>query len=214
MQYSPKTVSVQDLVENPWNSNKMSPENEAKLDQSIMRFGMYKPIIVRKVGKKFEIIGGAHRFQSAKRLGMEEVPVIDLGEVDDKKAKEIGLVDNGRYGSDDAMALSEILRDIGKDEDISAFLPYTSKEIESIFAASEINFDTLDIQDDEVPIGMESSSGGPAYQIMRFKVTVEDAEAISLLIEKVQMANGLDKSDALTNAGDALVHILLRNKNE
>lgn len=192
----------------------MSPENEAKLDQSLMRFGMYKPIIVRKLGSKFEILGGAHRFQSAKRLGMEEIPVIDLGEVDDKKAKEIGLVDNGRYGADDAVALSEILKDIGKDEDISAFLPYTSKEIESIFAATEINFDTLDVSDDQEITLDDNASGGPVYQILRFKVTGEDAESITQLIEKVQKSQGLDKSDALTNAGDALVHILLRGRND
>jgi hypothetical protein len=47
---------------------------------------------------------------------------------------------------------------------------------------------------------------------MRFKISLGDAEAISALIEKIQKRHGLTASDELTNAGDALVHILLRKE--
>ncbi|MFH3733079.1 chromosome partitioning protein ParB, partial [Acinetobacter baumannii] len=46
------------------------------------------------------------------------------------------------------------------------------------------------------------------HQIMRFKVPIEDVDAITKLIEKTIKAQGFTESDSLTNAGDALVYLL------
>lgn len=63
------------------------------------------------------------------------MPVINLGKISDKKAKEIGLVDNGRYGADDTLRLAELLEELGDMKELSSFMPYDSGELESIFSA-------------------------------------------------------------------------------
>jgi ParB/RepB/Spo0J family partition protein len=210
MQYEHLEVDVKRLRPNPWNTNVVSPDNETKLDESLKRFGIFKPILARQVGKELEILGGQHRWEAAKRLGIATVPVINLGALDDATAKEIGLVDNGRYGVDDAEGLASLLKNLGKPSELATFLPYSDKELEVIFKTDELDFDSLDIDgdDDEIELKPTEVSLGPTHQIMRFKLPVEDAEWVSSLISKVVKSQGLTDSDSLTNAGDALVHIL------
>jgi len=216
MQYQHQLVDTTKLHPNPWNSNVVSPENEAKLDESLRRFGVYKPIVVRTLPDgRLEIIGGQHRWESAKRLGLKQVPVVNLGEIPDSTAKEISLVDNGRYGVDDATALAEILKSLGSNEELATFLPYSEKELSAIFSTADLDLEALDIKEDteEIDLSVEAASG-PVYQIMRFKIRAEDAERISALIENVQKMQGFTEADALTNAGDALVYLLLNRDHD
>lgn len=203
-------IPVGDLSPNPWNTNIVTPENELKIEESLKRFGMFRPIVVRTLedGSK-EILGGEHRWGVAKKLGYKTVPVIDLGVISDKKAKEIGLVDNGRYGEDDALALSELLKEIGNSEDLTSFLPYSGDELEGIFATSSISLDDLDIpEDDGRTPELPSVKGVQTHQIMRFKVPVEDAEFVQKLVESTMKHQDFTKDDSMTNAGNALVHLL------
>lgn len=203
-------VPVGDLKPNPWNTNIVTPENETKIEQSLKRFGMFRPIIVRTLedGSK-QILGGEHRWGVAKKLGYKTIPVIDLGNISEKKAKEIGLVDNGRYGEDDTLALSELLKDLGEAEEFLSFLPYSGDELESIFATSSISLDDLDIpEDDGRTSDLPAIKGTQTHQIMRFKIPVEDSEFIQRLVELTMKNQGYTNDDQMTNAGNALVHLL------
>lgn len=202
-------IDPRELRPNPWNSNYVAPENEAKLKESIRRFGVYKPIICRTVDDRLEILGGEHRARAAAEMGIETVPVVDLGAVSDKKAKEIGLADNGRYGDDDLLKLSKLLTEIGG-EDAATFLPFDEKDLASIFAISKIDIDDLELPG-EKPTEFEPLPDARAtltHQFLRFKVPLADAEAVSQLIEMVIKAKGYDKEkDSLAAAGMALVDI-------
>ena len=135
MEHAVRTIKISDLFPNPWNTNVVSPENQSKIEESIKRFGMFKPLVVRTLSDgRLEILGGQHRWEAAKALGIEQVEVVDLGEIDDKKAKEISLVDNGRYGVDDGLRLSELLRELG---DVEEYLPYSEADLNQIFIGSE-----------------------------------------------------------------------------
>ena len=209
MDYLSQDVAIGDLQPNPWNPNKMSAEHEAKLDKSIEEFGLYKPIVVRTLpGGQLEILGGQHRWEAAKRMGMTAVPVANLGDIGDDKAKKVGLVDNGRYGIDDAGLLAGLMKDLGDIDDLAGFLPYTSAEIDDLFTATDIDLDTLDIPDDEIDLPDVDDAKTNPTQIMRFKIQPEDAEFIEKMVGKVMKRQGFKDSDALTNAGDALVYIL------
>lgn len=198
------------LSPNPWNTNMVSPENEAKLEESIKRFGMFKPIVVRELEDgAIEILGGEHRCQVAVKLGFKEVPVINLGQIDDNQAKEIGLVDNGRYGSDDTLQLASLLGDLGiSAEELSTFMPYSESEFATIFSSVNIELDDLDLPDDMESPSMPSTKPQQTHQIMRFKVPVDDAQAVSDLIERTMKEQRYTDEDSLSNAGNALVHLL------
>lgn len=197
------------LAPNPWNTNIVSSENQQKLEASVKRFGMFKPIVVREVDGKLQIIGGEHRWDAARALGHAEVPVVNLGRISDKKAKEIGLVDNGRYGADDTLQLAQLLDGLGVQADeLSSFMPYSESDFASIFSSVNISLDDLDLPDDaETPI-VPATKPAQTHQIMRFKVPVDDVGAITDLIEKTMKEQRYTDEDSLSNAGHALVHLL------
>lgn len=202
-------VPVGALSANPWNTNVVTPENEAKIEASLKRFGFFRPVLAREHEGSLQILGGEHRWTVAKRLGYKTVPVINLGHLDDQKAQEIGLVDNGRYGEDDALALSELLKGLGGTDDLLTFLPYSGDELESLFSSSSIALDELDIPDDDGSIPeLPAMKEKQTHQIMRFKVPVEDVDFIQRLVESTMRAQGFTGDDSMTNAGNALVHLM------
>lgn len=197
------------LKPNPWNTNVVSPNNEEKLEESIKRFGMFKPVIVRELSSgELQIIGGEHRAMAAKRLGIKEIPVVNLGKITEKKAKEIGLVDNGRYGADDTLQLAELLEGLGSVEELSVYMPYAESDLASIFSSVNIALDDLDIPEDldEQP-KLPATKPLQTHQIMRFKVPVDDVANITDLIERVMKTQKFTDGDSLENAGDALVFV-------
>ena len=64
-----------------------------ELANSIKADGVIQPIVVRKVGDKYEIIAGERRFRASKLAGLEKVPII-VKNVSDRKARELALVEN------------------------------------------------------------------------------------------------------------------------
>ncbi len=209
---APKIVSglidPKQLKPNPWNTNVVSPSNEAKLEESIKRFGMFKPVVVRTLADgTLEILGGEHRAMVASRMGIKEIPFVNLGTITDKKAKEIGLVDNGRYGTDDTLQLAELLEGIGTVEELASYMPYAESDLASIFSSVNIALDELDLPDeDDLPVAPKEKPV-QTHQIMRFKVPVDDVAMVTDLIERVMKLQKFTESDSLANAGDALVHV-------
>lgn len=64
-----------------------------ELANSIKADGVIQPIVVRKVGDKYEIIAGERRFRASKLAELEKVPII-VKNVSDRKARELALVEN------------------------------------------------------------------------------------------------------------------------
>lgn len=205
------------LRPNPWNTNFVSPENEEKLLASMRRFKLFKPITVREIDEDgetvYEIIGGEHRWQCAVKLGFDEVPVMNLGPIDDVEAKEISLADNARYGSDDTTALAALLSDLS--DNFQDFLPFTDADVKSIFAATDIALDDLDLDDVlEEPTSPDlknepAPKPAKTHSVMHFRVTNADAERIAEIIGRVKKDQGFTAEDDLSNAGNALAYLLI-----
>lgn len=206
-------LDVSELHSNEWNTNVVTPENEDRIKASLERFGMFRPIIARQIKGEagYEILGGEHRWKVASKLGYETIPVINLGYIDDKKAKEISLVDNGRYGEDDTLMLAELLKDLGDADDLMSFMPYTHDELTNIFASSEIAFDDLgfdDNEDENTPPLTIAEKAIQTHNIMRFKIPVEDSKFIEMLVDATMKKQGFTDDDSMMNAGNAIVHLL------
>lgn len=86
-------VAVSSLQRNP--SNPQSRVADEELIQSIDQYGIRTPLLVKTNGApdKFVIIAGERRWDAAKRLKLDEVPVI-VTEFDGKDADAFILVDN------------------------------------------------------------------------------------------------------------------------
>lgn len=208
------------VTPSPWNANVVSHENEEKLRASIERNGMFKPILVRVIeGGVLECIGGWHRCEQAIELGYTEVPAMNLGTISDEKAKEISLADNARYGIDDTLKLSEILGELDTGA-IENILPWTQRDIAALTASLSVDIDNLELDEPVIPDADEDepadkpSKPMKTHQNLRFRNSIQDAARISELVTRTMNEQGFTKEDDLTNAGDALAFLLLKDEDD
>jgi ParB family chromosome partitioning protein len=64
-----------------------------ELAQSIRASGIIQPLVVRKIGSRYQLIAGERRWRAAQRAQLLRVPVV-LREVSDEQALELTLVEN------------------------------------------------------------------------------------------------------------------------
>lgn len=87
-------VPIKDVIPNP--NQPRTHFDEALLDElseSIKAHGVLQPLLVRKRGKKYEIIAGERRYQASLRAGLEKLPVI-VRDVNDQEMLELALIEN------------------------------------------------------------------------------------------------------------------------
>jgi len=203
------------LKANPWNPNSVDPINQMKLEASIKKDGIKRPVVVRTLADgSLEIIGGQHRTLAAINLRMELVPIINRGEISDAQAKKETLLDNYRYGSDDIFKFTELLQDpdLGSADELLATMPIDEEELASYF--SHLTSDDLSVDIDaaleDKPEEAKIDLATPArtHQIIRFRVSIEDSANIAELMKATRAEQGFTESDDMTNDGDALVYLL------
>jgi ParB family transcriptional regulator, chromosome partitioning protein len=65
----------------------------AELAQSIQASGIIQPLVLRKIGARFQLLAGERRWRAAQQAGLSRVPAV-IREVTDEAALEITLVEN------------------------------------------------------------------------------------------------------------------------
>ena len=80
------------------------------LINSIKEKGLLHPIVVRPMGGKFEVVSGARRFESCKRLKLVKVPC-HIVELDDKEAFEISILENVQRKSLETLEEAQAFKD-------------------------------------------------------------------------------------------------------
>jgi ParB family chromosome partitioning protein len=98
-QMAPEDASQRELPLGQLVPNRAQPRTQldetalAELAESLRQHGMVQPIVVRKVGDRFEIIAGERRWRAARKAGLAMVPVVGK-EVPDDRLLEFALVEN------------------------------------------------------------------------------------------------------------------------
>lgn len=64
-----------------------------ELADSIREHGIIQPLVLRRVGDKFEIIAGERRYKAATLVGLKAVPAI-ITDLDDNESAEVAVVEN------------------------------------------------------------------------------------------------------------------------
>lgn len=110
-------IAVDKIVRNPKQPRTHFDESElSDLAASIEQVGVLQPIIVRPVGKGYEIIAGERRYQAARRVGLKTVPTI-VKEIDDDASLELALIENIQRSDlnsiEEARAYKELLARTG-----------------------------------------------------------------------------------------------------
>ena len=83
-----------DILPNRFQPRKYFDEEEIlQLAESIKEHGVINPIIVRKLGDKFELVAGERRYKANILAGNDNIPAIIM-DVNDKESSEIAVVEN------------------------------------------------------------------------------------------------------------------------
>ena len=64
-----------------------------ELSESIKEHGIIQPLVLRRVGDKFEIIAGERRFKAATLAGLTSVPAV-ISDLDDNESAEVAIIEN------------------------------------------------------------------------------------------------------------------------
>ncbi len=87
-------IDLQKLVVNPFQPRKtFDDETIEELAQSIVEHGIIQPIVVRKKGKKYEIVVGERRYRAAKLANLLEIPAI-VREMTEEQMMEVAILEN------------------------------------------------------------------------------------------------------------------------
>ena len=88
------SVSTNDVIAGKYQPRtEFEPEALQALADSIKEKGVLQPLLVRKVGDKYELIAGERRWRASKQAGLTEVPVV-IKDLSDKEVLETALVEN------------------------------------------------------------------------------------------------------------------------
>ena len=123
-------LSVETLIPYAKNARTHSDEQVAQIAGSIKEFGFNNPVLVDKDNS---IIAGHGRLMAARKLGMDKVPVVQLGHMTEAQRKAYVLADNRialNSGWDTGM-LSLELQDLKDDIDLS-LLGFDPDELDAL----------------------------------------------------------------------------------
>ncbi len=128
-------VPISLLHESEYNPRRMTEDQERHLTESIKRFGLSSPLIVNKFkGRENILISGHQRYKIAKKIGMNEVPVVYL-ELDPKSEQELNLRFNANICEWNTDLLKELdlklILDVGFDDQTLSDMWDSALEIEN-----------------------------------------------------------------------------------
>lgn len=87
-------IFIEDIIPNRFQPRLTFDEKALQeLSDSIKVHGVIQPLVLRKVGNKYEIIAGERRYKASCMAGLKKVPAI-VRELTDNESAEIALIEN------------------------------------------------------------------------------------------------------------------------
>lgn len=90
----PARIDIRQIDSNPFQPRQDFGDAELdSLADSLRSHGLLQPLVVRRVGERYQLVAGERRLRAAARAGWTEVP-IQLVEADDRQTAELAIVEN------------------------------------------------------------------------------------------------------------------------
>jgi ParB family transcriptional regulator, chromosome partitioning protein len=91
---TPAKLAIDAIEPNPLQPRRVFEDARlAELSQSILANGIIQPLVVRKVGERYQLVAGERRWRASKLAGLKEVPVV-VQEISDEHLLEVTLIEN------------------------------------------------------------------------------------------------------------------------
>ncbi len=114
---TPGTVAIDSIDPNPLQPRRtFQSERLSELAQSIRANGIIQPLVVRRVGDRYQLVAGERRWRAAKLAGVADVPVV-VENIPDDRLLEITLIENIQREDlnpiETAVAFDRLSRELG-----------------------------------------------------------------------------------------------------
>lgn len=87
-------IAIEDIIPNRFQPRLVFDDASLNdLSASIKEHGIIQPLVVRRLGDKYEIVSGERRYRAAMMAGLTTVPAI-LSNIDDKTSAEVAISEN------------------------------------------------------------------------------------------------------------------------
>lgn len=182
-------VPIERIAPNAYNTNRLEREDQARLQNSIEKFGIVEPIVVRIMeNDSFEIIGGEHRFKRLQKMGKKEV-LCSIVNLDDSDAMLLSEVLNNLRGSPDKAKQSELYKILTS--------KFDEKQLQSVLPFTQSDIKTLIDNIQEAPAAAARAIQDEETLVLKISVTKSQADVISRAFEAIS------KKENLTNMSNA-----------
>lgn len=204
-------ISLTELRPAPWNPNQMDEMMMARLRESISRYGLVEPLVVRPLDNSlYEVLSGNQRLRVLQGMDLKSVPCVVV-ELNDTKAMLLAQALNSLRGEDDlalkGALLKEILSSVSEDEVLS-LLPETTESLKSLSLINEMDLA------EHLKAWEEAQVARLRHMQLQFTdkqlETVE--EAVSLMIHEAKV-DGFDNPNTRGNAVFLLCKFYLERRN-
>ena len=89
-----RMIALDQIIPNRFQPRlEFNQEELTRLANSIIEHGIIQPLVLRRVGEKFEIIAGERRYKASQMAGLSAVPAI-ITELDDNESAEVAIIEN------------------------------------------------------------------------------------------------------------------------
>ena len=185
----------------PWNSNRMDNAMHGRLRESMTRYGLVEPLVVRPVaGGAYELISGNQRLHVLRQMGWSEATcfIVDL---DDVRARLLSQALNHIRGEDDLGLRAELLRKVLEtvpEGDVLLLLPETSNSLQALASLGQ----------EEMAEHLEAWQKAQAARLkhLRVELTLAQLKIVEDAL-KHALARGIPTEHSPNRRGTALVTI-------
>ena len=217
-------VSLDQIVQSPQQPRKrFNEEHLEELAQSISEVGLIQPLVVRRVGGKYELIAGERRWRACSRLNLETVPIVTR-EASDQQVLEIALIENLQREDLDPVEEAEAYRRLSVEyglthEDIAKHVSKTRSVVSNAIRLLDLDRDVQQLVSQKhispghakVLLGVKSRPEQKmlADIVIRKKLNVRDTEElVHKHVHGTSKSKPAPKDDELPEQDDAYVKFI------
>src|SRR5262245_28346742 len=115
-----RSVPIDSIDPNPLQPRRVFQSDKlAELAQSIRANGIIQPLVVRKVGDRYQLIAGERRWRAAKLAGLDQLQVY-IRDIPDERLLEVSLIENIQREDLNPMETAAAFESFGRELNLTA----------------------------------------------------------------------------------------------
>ncbi len=192
-------LPVESLNEASWNPNHMDEITLSRLIESLSRYGLVEPLVVRpKEDSFYEVLSGNHRLKAIRNMGFSLVPCIVVN-LNDAESMLLAQTLNGIHGEDDQAQKGELFKNILAtipEDKVLSLLPETTESLRSL-----ASFNQLDLAE-HLKAWEQSQAAKLKHMVLQF--TNKQLETVEEALSRVLPKARNDKSKSPNTRSTAM----------